>query len=185
MHTETLINSKQVFVADDPILDQVEQTYNEAFPEAERRDFALVRQLIAEEPAFQLRVFYRDDVYVGFLSNWQFDGFRYVEHFAIDPAARNGGIGGLVLRLFLALQEDAVVLEVELPEDSLKKRRIGFYERHGFTFNEYPYIQPPMGEDRHEIPLRIMSAPEPLSEDEFQSVRTELYESVYHYVCEE
>ena len=78
-----------------------------------------------------------------------------------------------------------VVLEVELPEDSLKKRRIGFYERHGFTFNEYPYIQPPMGEDRHEIPLRIMSAPEPLSEDEFQSVRTELYESVYHYVCEE
>ena len=50
---------------------------------------------------------------------------------------------------------------------------------------EYPYIQPPMGEDRHEIPLRIMSAPEPLSEDEFQSVRTELYESVYHYVCEE
>lgn len=45
-----------------------------------------------------------------------------------------------------------VVLEVELPEDSLKKRRIGFYERHGFTFNEYPYIQPPMGEDRHEIP---------------------------------
>ena len=37
----------------------------------------------------------------------------------------------------------------------------------------------------HEIPLRIMSAPEPLSEDEFQSVRTELYESVYHYVCEE
>ena len=40
-------------------------------------------------------------------------------------------------------------------------------------------------EDRHEIPLRIMSAPEPLSEDEFQSVRTELYESVYHYVCEE
>ena len=78
-----------------------------------------------------------------------------------------------------------VVLEVELPEDSLKKRRIGFYERHGFTFNEYPYIQPPMGEDRHEIPLLIMSAPEPLSEDEFQSVRTELYESVYHYVCEE
>ena len=78
-----------------------------------------------------------------------------------------------------------VVLEVELPEDSLKKRRIGFYERHGFTFNEYPYIQPPMGEDRHEIPLRIMSAPEPLSQDEFQSVRTELYKSVYHYVYEE
>ena len=44
MNTEELINSKRVITANDPILDQVEQTYNEAFPEAERRDFALVRQ---------------------------------------------------------------------------------------------------------------------------------------------
>ena len=78
-----------------------------------------------------------------------------------------------------------VVLEVELPEDSLKKRRIAFYNRHGFVFNGYPYIQPPMGADRHAIPLRIMSAPEPLSEEEFQTVRAKLYENVYHYACEE
>ena len=98
MNENVLLNSKQVFMANDPVLDQVEQTYNEAFPEAERRDFALVRRLIAVEPAFQLRVFYREHTYVGFLSNWQFEGFRYVEHFAIDPAARNGGIGGIALR---------------------------------------------------------------------------------------
>ena len=104
---------------------------------------------------------------------------------AVSEKARNSGIGGKMLEELARQKAGKVVLEVELPEDSLKKRRIGFYERHGFTFNEYPYIQPPMGEDRHEIPLRIMSAPEPLSEDEFQSVRTELYESVYHYVCEE
>ena len=126
MRTDLVINSKRVTEANDPILDQVERTYNEAFPVVERRDFALVRQLIANEPAFQLRVFYREGTYVGFLSNWQFVGFRYVEHFAIDPAARNGGIGGIALRLFLALQEDAVVLEVELPVDELTRRRVGF-----------------------------------------------------------
>ena len=109
----------------------------------------------------------------------------WMKHFAVSEKARNSGIGGKMLEELARQKAGKVVLEVELPEDSLKKRRIGFYERHGFTFNEYPYIQPPMGEDRHEIPLRIMSAPEPLSEDEFQSVRTELYESVYHYVCEE
>ena len=179
MHAETLINSKQVFVADDPILDQVEQTYNEAFPEAERRDFALVRQLIAEEPAFQLRVFYRDDVYVGFLSNWQFDGFRYVEHFAIDPAARNGGIGGLALRLFLALQEDAVVLEVELPEDDLTRRRVGFYERQGFRLDTQCYIQPPYRVGGPSLELRLMSyGPLELS-PRFAEVRDALYEKVY------
>ena len=69
MNENVLLNSKQVFMANDPVLDQVEQTYNEAFPEAERRDFTLVRRLIAAEPAFQLRVFYRERTYVGFLSN--------------------------------------------------------------------------------------------------------------------
>ena len=60
MRTDLVINSKRVTEANDPILDQVERTYNEAFPVEERRDFALVRQLIANEPAFQLRVFYRE-----------------------------------------------------------------------------------------------------------------------------
>ena len=122
---------------------------------------------------------------LAFLAVWEFAEFVFIEHFAVSEKARNSGIGGKMLEELARQKAGKVVLEVELPEDSLKKRRIGFYERHGFTFNEYPYIQPPMGEDRHEIPLRIMSAPEPLSEDEFQSVRTELYESVYHYVCEE
>ena len=69
-----------------------------------------------------------------------------------------------------------VVLEVELPEDSLKKRRIGFYERHGFTLTNI-HISSRRWEKRHEIPRGSCQHPEPLSEDEFpQSVRTELYE---------
>ena len=40
MRTDLVINSKRVTEANDPILDQVERTYNEAFPVEERRDFA-------------------------------------------------------------------------------------------------------------------------------------------------
>ena len=179
MNENVLLNSKQVFMANDPVLDQVEQTYNEAFPEAERRDFALVRQLIAEEPAFQLRALYREQDYVGLLTSWQFEGFRYVEHFAIDPSARNGGIGGAALRHFLTLQADPVVLEVELPEDDLTRRRIQFYERQGFQLDSQRYIQPPYRPGGASLELRLMSyGPLDLSR-RFVEVRDALYRKVY------
>ena len=143
------------------------------------------QQKLLDEEKYELLGVRNEGGLLAFLAVWEFAEFVFIEHFAVSEKARNSGIGGKMLEELARQKAGKVVLEVELPEDSLKKRRIGFYERHGFTFNEYPYIQPPMGEDRHEIPLRIMSAPEPLSEDEFQSVRTELYESVYHYVCEE
>mgnify|MGYP002543914152 CR=1 FL=1 len=143
------------------------------------------QQKLLDEEKYELLGVRNEGGLLAFLAVWEFAEFVFIEHFAVSEKARNSGIGGKMLEELARQKAGKVVLEVELPEDSLKKRRIGFYERHGFTFNEYPYIQPPMGEDRHEIPLRIMSAPEPLSEDEFQSVRTELYKSVYHYVCEE
>ena len=146
--------------------EEVYRIMEQSFPADERRKKEGQQKLLEEEK-YELLGVRNEGVLLAFLAVWEFAEFVFIEHFAVSEKAGK------------------VVLEVELPEDSLKKRRIGFYERHGFTFNEYPYIQPPMGEDRHEIPLRIMSAPEPLSEDEFQSVRTELYESVYHYVCEE
>ena len=146
--------------------EEVYRIMEQSFPADERRKKEGQQKLLDEEK-YELLGVRNEGGLLAFLAVWELAEFVFIEHFAVSEKARK------------------VVLEVELPEDSLKKRRIGFYERHGFTFNEYPYIQPPMGEDRHEIPLRIMSAPEPLSEDEFQSVRTELYESVYHYVCEE
>ena len=164
--------------------EEVYRIMEQSFPADERRKKEGQQKLLDEEK-YELLGVRNEGGLLAFLAVWEFAEFVFIEHFAVSEKARNSGIGGKMLEELARQKAGKVVLEVELPEDSLKKRRIGFYERHGFTFNEDPYIQPPMGEDRHEIPLRIMSAPEPLSEDEFQSVRTELYESVYHYVCEE
>ena len=164
--------------------EEVYRIMEQSFPADERRKKEGQQKLLEEEK-YELLGVRNGRRLLAFLAVWEFAEFVFIEHFAVSETARNSGIGGKMLEELARQKAGKVVLEVELPEDSLKKRRIGFYERHGFTFNEYPYIQPPMGEDRHEIPLRIMSAPEPLSEDEFQSVRTELYKSVYHYVYEE
>ena len=123
---EATIICKSVRDLTDPILEQVEKTYTESFPEAERRDFALVRNLLAQEPKFFLQAILKDEQYVGFITCWKFEGYTYAEHFAIDPAARNGGIGAKVLKQFLESCGTPVVLEVEMPTDEMSRRRIGF-----------------------------------------------------------
>ena len=50
-----------------------------------------------------------------------------------------------------------ICLEVELPETEMAARRIGFYERNGFYYNDYFYMQPPIAEGRNAIPLRLMT----------------------------
>ena len=81
-----------------------------------------------------------------------------------------------------ALKEDAekmIILEVEPPTEEIAVRRVRFYERNGFFFNDYPYIQPSMGEGRKETPLFLMSTERKIDEEEYRMIRNTLYTKVY------
>ena len=114
-----------------------------------------------------------------FLALWELGDMVYIEHFAVDPDCRNGGLGGKILQKVIEDTDMRICLEVELPETEMAARRIGFYERNGFVMNPFEYMQPAMGEDRHAIPLRIMSYPKRLLADEFETMRDVLYCHVY------
>ncbi len=163
----------------DPLLDKVEVTYIKSFPQEERRAFSLVRDLIDSNPYFNVYVFIKGDDYVGFITIWQLDGFDYVEHFAIDPAARNGGIGGKALQSFLDFSEKPIVLEVESPEDEMSRRRIGFYERLGFILDDNHYLQPPYREGDSWLKMFLMSCGEIDLTTSFEKVRDSIYSHVY------
>lgn len=162
---------------------RIEQTYIQSFPESERRPFPLVRRLVDENPAFTVYALFKESgshrMYAGFLTAWDFNDFVYIEHFAIDEAARNGGIGGKALKQFLAACQAPVVLEVEIPTDDLSKRRIGFYERLGFRLDTHVYHQPPYQKGGPTLEMRLMTYGDlPLS-DSFEAVETTLYKNVY------
>ena len=93
------------------------------------------------------------------------------------PEARNGGLGGRFLDGLTA--DRPCVLEVELPETDLARRRIGFYRRHGFAWNDYPYMQPALRPTESPIPLRLMTRNAPLPEEEFHRLKKEIYKTVY------
>ena len=126
-----------------------------------------------EEPEY--RIYYMP---AGFLAVWEFESFIYIEHFAVDPALRNSGTGSAMLQELKQYQKP-ICLEVELPEDELTRRRIGFYERNGFVFNEYPYIQPPISKGKSPVPLRIMTYRSEITREEFQKMKEILYRRVY------
>lgn len=117
----------------------------------------------------------------GFLAVWEFESFTYIEHFAVDPVLRNSGTGSAMLQELVRKYQKQICLEVELPEDELTRRRIGFYERNGFVFNEYPYIQPPISKGKSPVPLRIMTYGEAITRETFEAIKNVLYRSVYKY----
>ncbi|MCT2196264.1 MULTISPECIES: GNAT family N-acetyltransferase [Paenibacillus] len=116
---------------------------------------------------------------IAFLAAWEFPTFRFIEHLAVDPSVRGGGIGKRLVDTFLKSSDKLTILEVELPENNVSCRRIRFYERLGFHLNDYSYVQPPLRSGGAELPLKIMSYPKPLTQEEFLACRALIYSKVY------
>lgn len=163
----------------DPLLSRVEHTYVSSFPSCERRDFPELKKLITPGSPFVVNVLLRDGEYVGFITAWDFGRFVYVEHFAIDESARNGGIGGKALKQFLDVWNRPVVLEVEKPDDEMSRRRIGFYERLGFVLDTHPYQQPPYHPQDGWLDMYLMSYGAIDLKEEYERVKDCLYKYVY------
>jgi GNAT superfamily N-acetyltransferase len=175
----TAVGYRKLAGSSDALLAKVEQTYLNSFPEAERRSLSLFRELLDKEPQFRVYALVTNDTYIGFITEWVFEAFVYVEHFAIDETARNGGFGAAAMKQFIEQVTQPVVLEVELPTDELSTRRIGFYERLGFIPDHHAYQQPPYNKGGSWLPMRLMTYGRIDLEKSFDSVKACLYKVVY------
>ena len=140
----------------------------QSFPETEVRAKEDQLALIENECYHLYAIKDEEEKTGGVIAAWELsDDFLYIEHFATLPEKRNH------------------VLEVELPEDALTQRRIGFYERHGFVWNDYPYMQPPMRKGQEPLPLRLMTKPTALDVETYERYRSAIHQNVYRYTKEE
>lgn len=161
--------------------DLVYAIMEEAFPYDERRTYEEQKQLFSD-PRYQIYGLLDDSngVLKAFISFYWLDGFVFAEHFATSSEYRNQGLGGQILQSLIETLKERICLEVELPENEFSKRRIAFYQRNGFSLNEYPYKQPPISAGRAEIPLLLMTTGGTLTEGEFLQMRDTLYREIYH-----
>lgn len=145
-----------------PCREEIERIYLCSFPTEERRPEGEWWTLIGSRkcPLELMRIVGPDDVTVGFISFWEFPGFVYLEHFAVDSRYRCGGTGSAALKTFLDQTDLPVVLEVERPgANDMADRRIGFYSRMGFRpEKDFDYVQPPYAPGLPSVPLMLMTS---------------------------
>lgn len=158
----------------------VENLLHESFPVEERRDDDMQRYNTDNNPLFTACLINDDEINVGLITLWKLDDFLYVEHLATSPNVRNKGYGKMIMQALLDnFPNSIIVLEVELPEDELSKRRIGFYERCGFTLCKKSYMQPSYRKVGSPIPMHIMFSGTESIDDKFDNIVSEIYSKVY------
>lgn len=153
----------------------------DSFPIEELRIKEGQRNLLEKSEYSLCAIKGENGVVQGVIAYWELDDFLYIEHLAMKKEARNGGLGGKRLEEFVLQMQKPVVLEVELPEGEMEMRRVGFYERLGFVYNEYPYLQPPLREGHQMLPLRLMTYPFGIEETTYERYKSLLYQYVYEY----
>lgn len=158
--------------------DEFYEILEEAFPPEERRGFDNQYKLLDDE-MYNILGLYYDNSLVAFITYWDMTDFIYVEHFAVKNSFRNKKIGSKMLEYFLKSFNEKVILEVEVPEDEITRKRVNFYKRHNFQLNEFYYLQPPYEEGKDSLELKIMSYPKLLTDKEFNNFKEKVYRKVY------
>jgi ribosomal protein S18 acetylase RimI-like enzyme len=156
--------------------------YIRAFPVSERRSWEGLEHELLYEKKFHPQVLLQDNQFVGFLNYWKFDEFDYIEHFAVTDQMRNKQIGTEAMEIFMKKSNLPIILEVEMPKNSLAERRIKFYERLGFLVLTNEYSQPPYNSEVGDfIPILIMSNDIQFANSHFDLIKETLYDKVYHW----
>lgn len=175
-----MIRLQRITTADKALYSFMEQLMIQSFPPEEYRTLDQLRLYTDTKPAFHNNVILDDDVPIGLFTYWNFDFFCYGEHFAIDPEKRNGGYGRRAIeQLCSNIAPRPLVLEVEMPDNEIARRRIGFYQRQGFTLWNKPYRQPPYKPGDNFLPMRLMAYGEMDADRDYEKVKERIYREVY------
>lgn len=138
------------------------ELYENAFPLEERR-LLDAQASVMKKPNYHFNIMIDEKQLIGFLLWWDFETYRYIDHFATSELLRNKGFGKLILQKFMDSNDKLIVLEVDLPNSTINQRRIKFYERIGFKLNQHYYEVPPVKEGQSPLQLMLMSYPTLLS----------------------
>lgn len=155
----------------------IRDLYFNSFPPEERRPWENVANP-ADNKRPELFAVIADGRLAGMVTLWTFDRFAYVEHLAIDPALRGGGIGSAAMRVLIEkVGKKPVVLEIEPPvaERPETIRRRDFYRALGFDTIDTRYIQPPYTPKLPPVHLHVLATTILPAGSTARTLHTEVY----------
>ena len=176
-----MIEIKEIKTDNKELYSFAEQLMISAFPISERRDTEEQRDYADNKNEFIANIIVDNAKPIGFINYWNLEDIYYIEHFAIDTSMRNGGYGQKTLNVIKHILNDKpIVLEVELPDDEIKKRRINFYSRNGFVLQQHNYTQPPYRRGGESLPMKLMIYNEKNINLDLNNITYILHSNVYN-----
>ena len=150
-------------------------SYCASFPADERRDEEQFYKLLENHHSKILSIFKGENL-AGYLIVWEFSEFTFIEHFEIFEVLRGANLGSTILSI-LTENLGNIVLETEPKELSdIAERRVGFYQKNGFSVLDKSYIQPSYSQDKNPLNLWLMGTFEP---DNLTQTIAEIHKIVY------
>ena len=135
--------------------DDMFDIYENSFPYFERRKRQEHLRAMQDEK-FYCNGYIKNKILVAILFSWKMDEYSYIEHFAINKEYRNQNLGSNILSNFCK-ENDNVLLEIEPPVDEVTKRRLKFYEKHNFKFNDFFIMHPSLIKPKVPHKLNILT----------------------------
>lgn len=111
-----MIRLQRITTADTDLYSYMEKLMTQSFPSEEYRELEELRKYTDTKTHFYNNIIFHNNTPVGLITYWDFGHFYYIEHFAIDPAQRNGGYGKSVLNHLCQLLKHPIVLKWKYPK---------------------------------------------------------------------
>lgn len=177
-----MINFYRITSPDDPFFADFFNLYKTSFPPEERRSLEDFELELSNSPHFYAHALFHNKEFVGIFNYWIFDGFYYLEHFAIEPELRGQQLGSKALKVFKSQIDAPIVFEVEMPNNLPAVQRVKFYENLGFSSIGHSYSQPSYDKSSDEmIPMLLMSDSVRFTNTNFNQIKEIIYDQVYHF----
>lgn len=132
---------QQVHDAESPDCEQVTALMERTFPSNE----IVPMDVQLSRPGNEVLAIYEDDAFCGMISLLTARDITHIIFFAIAESHRNNGLGSRVLAQICAMKPgQRIIADLErpmpdAPGTDLRKRRIGFYTRNGFSPTQVAY----------------------------------------------
>lgn len=160
-----------------PLYDSFSKLYSTAFPIFEQRTETQQTRAFSH-PKYHLSGYKEEDIFIGFISYWDFQEYIYIEHFAIDRQLRGSGYGSRILKDFISRKSKIVLLEIDPITDDISRSRLRFYRKCGFYENPYPHIHPPYRKGYTGHKLIVLTTQHVITSQEYAIFQKDLHETV-------
>ena len=168
-----------ILTTEHPLFNSVWKIYTDSFPCCERRHIDHLKDAL-RSPYYHMEAWCRDEHTIGLLCYWEFDRYIYLEHLAVTSQLRGAGVGRQIVEHLIHSTSKLLILEAELPTDSLSQRRIGFYQRIGFYVNHIEHFQHLYHSGDRPLKMLLLSYPGPIDRHFYRQFDHHLHRIVMH-----